>query len=272
MAKQHLDRLYDAGRSGSAINRDRKNLGAAWKWGKDNLRDWPDTENPFLAVVRYPERTVLRYVPPEEDFWKVTDYLEGLCASGDPAHIQNYTMHMAFLHLAARRSEIFRLALKDLDFDSGMARLWTRKRAGGRLEFDWVPITRELKGHLLNWIEVKLGLKIKSESVFVCMENTPFCADYYGQPFTVRQHFMKKVCKRAGVKPFGFHAIRHFTASYLYGSGQSVSVIQQILRHKSPNTTTRYLRKLGLETDGVRNALESLGKKAEVIPLERKVF
>jgi hypothetical protein len=43
------------------------------------------------------------------------------------------------------------------------------------------------------------------------------------------------------------------------------------MRHKSPNTTTRYLRKLGLETDGARSALESIGrKKAEVIPLRKE--
>ena len=77
--------------------------------------------------------------------------------------------------------------------------------------------------------------------------------------------------KRAGVKPFGFHAIRHFTASYLFAKGQSVSVIQQILRHKNPNTTTRYLRKLGLETDSVRSALEEVKREtAEVIFLDKK--
>jgi hypothetical protein len=47
-------------------------------------------------------------------------------------------------------------------------------------------------------------------------------------------------------------------------------VIQQILRHKSPNTTTRYLRKLGLEIEGIRKALEEITRdKAEIIPLEK---
>ena len=271
IARAHLDRMFDAGRSGSAVNRDRKNLGASWKWGASNIRGWTAGENPFLSVSRYPETNNLRYVPSEPDVWKLTDYLENLSKGGDPVSVQDYTMHMAFLHLAARRSEIFNLTINDLDFSSGMVRLWTRKRAGGKLEFDWIPMTGELKGYLLSWLETRLSLGIKTEHLFVCIDHTNFCPECYGKPFTVRQHFMRRACKRAGVKPFGFHAIRHFTASYLFAKGQSVSVIQQILRHKNPNTTTRYLRKLGLETDSVRSALEEVKREtAEVIFLDKK--
>ena len=41
--------------------------------------------------------------------------------------------------------------------------------------------------------------------------------------------------------------------------GQSVRVIQTILRHKSPNTTAIYLRTLGLEE--TRGALEDLAAR-----------
>ena len=58
---------------------------------------------------------------------------------------------------------------------------------------------------------------------------------------------------------FRFHAIRHLTASILYRLGQPVSVIQAILRHKSPNTTALYLKSLGLEE--TRGALESLSAR-----------
>jgi len=35
-------------RSGNAVNKDRKNLGAAWQWGRENMRGWPAGENPGL--------------------------------------------------------------------------------------------------------------------------------------------------------------------------------------------------------------------------------
>jgi site-specific recombinase XerD len=56
-----------------------------------------------------------------------------------------------------------------------------------------------------------------------------------------------------------FHAIRHLSASILCNLGFEVAVIQVILRHKSANTTDRYLRSLGLER--VREALEDLKPK-----------
>jgi integrase len=56
-------------------------------------------------------------------------------------------------------------------------------------------------------------------------------------------------------EPFGFHAIRHLTASILFAAGEPLWKIQGILRHKNPTTTERYLRTLGLES--ARDAMEN---------------
>lgn len=83
--------------------------------------------------------------------------------------------------------------------------------------------------------------------MFVNVEEHAFCKEYLGQPFTNRQHSMERLCKKARVREFGFHAIRHLTASLLYREGQPVAVAQAVLRHKSPQITTRYLQTLGLK-------------------------
>lgn len=75
-----------------------------------------------------------------------------------------------------------------------------------------------------------------------------------GTPYNWRQYLMKILCKRAGVKHFTFHAIRHLTASILFHDGYPVMVIQGILRHKNPLTTTRYLHRRGL----MENVLEEV--------------
>ena len=92
-------------RSGYAANKDRKNLVAAWNWGMKYMKPPLPGPNPCL-VDRMPEVREPRYVPPEEDFWKVYDQTEG----------QNKVMLLTLLHLAARKGEIFRLTWSDVDF------------------------------------------------------------------------------------------------------------------------------------------------------------
>ena len=247
-------------RSGYAANKERKNLAAGWTWAMKFMPGFPQGQNPFGAVAKFREERNDRYVPPEEDFWRIFDLTEG----------QDRVMLTAFLNLAARRNEVLKLEWKDVDFARSRIRLWCQKRRGGDREYDWLPMTTELKSALLWWREQRLAMKTPDkEHVFVCLDQTPFCEQYYGKPFTVRQQFMKRLCERAGVKPFGFHAIRHLSASILYGKGYTVADIQAILRHQNPNTTTRYLKSLGVEQ--VRNVLEDgLTRPGTVIPFPNK--
>jgi integrase len=146
--------------------------------------------------------------------------------------------------LAARRSELYCLRWDDVDFAGQKVRIGTRKRLGGSLEYDWLPMTDELFNAMIVHRQ-----SAKTEWVFPNLEN--------GKPFKVRQHHMKKICKQAGVKPFGLHAIRHLTASILAQEDVPMVTIQRILRHKQLTTTERYIR--GLEP--VRPALEILSNR-----------
>jgi integrase len=118
-------------------------------------------------------------------------------------------------------------------------------------------MTKELREALLWWLENR-PIKDKPH-VFLCLDEKPVAREHYGEPFQYRLHFMRRLCKRAKVKPFGFHAIRHLSASILYKLGYDVRTIQAILRHRSSKTTERYLRSLGLED--VRRALNSLSER-----------
>ena len=70
-----------------------------------------------------------------------------------------------------------------------------------------------------------------------------------GDPFQVRRHFMKNLCRRAGVKPFGFHALRHKAAEIIYLASESSNEAQILLGHSQASTTNRYLKSAGLYTD-----------------------
>jgi len=222
-------------RSGNAANKDRKNLSSAWNWGV-KYKNFPK-DNPFMAVDLFPAEEKPRYVPPEDDFWKVYEV-----ASNDQK-----VLLLTLLHTAARRGELFRLRWDDIDFSRNLVRLGTRKRIGGVLEFDLIPMTEELK-------QVLSEKKKSASSVYVF-------SDEYGQPYKYRQHLMSKLCNRSNVKAFGFHAIRHLSASILANEGVDIPTIQYILRHKNSNTTSRYLHRLGM-TENVMDKVFSLRKKA----------
>lgn len=247
--------LQKKNRSGYGANKDRKNLVAAWNWGTEYLTPVLHKPNPCL-VRKMSEIRSPRYVPPEQDFWKIYDIAKG----------QDQVMLLTFLHLAGRRGEIFRMTWSDVDFINSRVRLWTRKRMDGAYEYDWLPMTKELRKLLLWWWENR-PIKDKP-NVFLCLDKTPFTREYYGQPYKHRLRFMRRLCDKAEVKPFGFHAIRHMTASTLFNQGYDLGVIQALLRHKSPSTTERYLKSIGMER--VRDALESLpSKSAEVVPIDQ---
>jgi integrase len=251
ITKQKLER------SGYAANKDRKNLVAAWNWRIEYMNPNLPRPNP-CQVKKMPEARSPRYMPTEEDFWTIYGLATG----------QDRVMLLAFLHLAARRGEIFRLTWDDVDFRNNQIRFWTRKRHGGDLEFDWLPMTKMLKEALLWWQEAR---PIKDAAhVFLCLEEKNFCQESYGKPFKYRQHFMGNLCERAKVKPFGFHSIRHLTASTLYKLGCAVADIQSVLRHESATTTAKYIRSLGSE--GTRSALEAFAhQKGRVLVFKPRV-
>ena len=78
---------------------------------------------------------------PESDFWRVFNAVEG----------QDRVLLMTLLHLGARKGEIFRLRWEDISFNDMTITLYTRKRKGGNLEPDMVPMTYSLKAELLWW-------------------------------------------------------------------------------------------------------------------------
>jgi integrase len=226
--------------SGNAANRDRKNLKAAWQYGLDFIDEFPqDMAEPFPRRKMAETRND-RYIPPEEDFWKVVEVATG----------QDRVMLLTYFALAARRSEVYRLQLKDLDFKRNMVRLYTRKRENGTEEFDWLPMKGSLRKELKAHVERK---NISDPEAYVFANDLEH-SRYKGSRYGKRKHWMKTLCMKAGVPYFTLHAIRHITPSILDDQGESLKTIQKIMRHKSPATTLKYLHQMRPE----RDALERL--------------
>ena len=73
---------------------------------------------------------------------------------------------------------------------------------------------------------------------------------YRGEPIGYRSKFLRNACKKAKVKPFSFHNLRHYGASRLANAGIPITDIQKILGHQRTTTTDIYLQSIG---DGVKS-------------------
>lgn len=226
-------------RAGTA-NLLRKHMSAAWKWGA-TYHGLPE-RNPFAVVQPFAADRKPRRVPTEAEF-------HAACAA---ATERDKRFLMACLHTAARKGELFRLRWNEVDFERGIILLGTRKRKGGGMEYDPIPMTKILRELLLE--QRREGLNM--EYVF-CHVN--------GKPYTTRERLLKRICKRAEIAHFSLHGIRHLTASILAREGIPMQQIQHILRHKQLATTERYISQIA----PLENVLEDVfGKRERLLPSE----
>lgn len=220
----------------------RKHMSSAWKWGA-TYHGLPE-RNPFAVVQPFAADQKPRRVPTEAEFRAACDH----------ATERDRRFLLACLHTAARKAELFRLRWTDVDFERRLVLLGTRKRKGGGMEYDPIPMTTELQRILLE--QRREGLN--NEYVFCHVD---------GAPYTTRERLLMRICKRADITHFSLHGIRHLTASMLAREGVPMQQIQRILRHKQLATTERYISQIS----PLENVLEDvLSKRERLLSLERE--
>lgn len=258
-----LEYMFDqeAERSGNAANKDRKNLSAGWNWAKEFMSNWPLNtahSNPFLVVPRRKEARSERYIPSEEDFWKVFDHATG----------QDKVILATAYYLAARRGELWRLEWKkDIDLPGRRVRLGTTKTADGQWKYTWLPMVEELyQAILTHWSSQRT---CAHDFVFWSLSEN---LDHFGNPFAARQRWLGSLCREVDVQPFGMHAIRHLRAVRLFRDGAPLGSIQKWLRHDRPSTTEIYLRKFGLDFDNLLVVAEASSRRprAKVVNIDER--
>jgi integrase len=238
-AGKFLSNVFDV-KGGNSANKYRTRLITAWNYGSSFVEGFPEISCPFKKVPAFPAKKRERYVPPDGDVEKVLNFV---------TKVQDVVMLMTFFFTGARAGEIFRLKWSDVDLEGSKIRLIDHKTKGGGRRERWLPLHLDLANALAWW---KAEQPYKAETVFFQEENRT----HYGEPFTHRHHFMPKLCKRAGVKPFGFHALRHKSAAIAF-SAQGLNAAQMLMGHYRATTTDRYIRSSGQYIDHM-SAVEAL--------------
>lgn len=230
-AKPERKRGGVIGNPANVANKYRKNMLAAWAWGVDFAEGFPQTVSPFGKVKPFAVEKKDRYVPPEGDVIKVLQKAKG----------QDLIMLLTLYFTGARRGEVFGLSWADVDLDAGKIRLTDHKAGNGQQRVRWLQMHPELVKALSWWHQAR---PCKVENVFMQVH----CDGSMGQPFRQRRHFMKDLCAKAEVRPFGFHAIRHKSAAITFETS-GLNSAQVLMGHYRATTTDTYVKSAGLYTD-----------------------
>jgi integrase len=220
-----------AQQSNPLANRDLRMIKALFSHGVD--REMLD-KNPAERIKFFPVDKKQKYVPPKEDIEKVLSVATPRQA--------NYLL--AIIHSLARVNEINKLKREDVFADYII--LWTRKSKDGSRVGRKIPKNETLKASIDAMPEV-------GEYVY-CYKKT-------GKPYHYRSKMMHALCKKAKVKEFTYHALRHYGASRLAEAGVSLTDIQYLLGHQRATTTDIYLHSI---SHNLRDAMSTLDIKSPI--------
>src|SRR3972149_4408879 len=127
------------------------------------------------------------------------------------------------LNTGMRKEEILSLEWeRHIDLRHGFILLDITKN-GERRE---IPINQTLRGTLQGIVR-----RIDSPYVFI---------DGEGRRFKNIKRSFHSACKKAGIKDFRFHDLRHCFASHLIMAGVDITTIKELLGHKTLTMTLRY--------------------------------
>ena len=200
----------------------------AIQWGKA-------TENPMDKVKLYKENNqIVRYLTEKEMVKLIensTGYLKPIV--------------IIALNTGMRLNEIINLQWKDIAFEQKIINIIDSKN-GEKRE---IPVNDIVINVLKDW-------KNRSEGSFVFTKG--------GKPISKRsvQSRFKTALKRAGIRNFRFHDLRHTFASHLVMNGTDLKTVQELLGHKTFDMTLRYAH---LSPDHKRLAIDNFGHKMQKV-------
>jgi integrase len=168
----------------------------------------------------------LRYLKPEE-----VEALLSCCSE----HLR--PLVVTAVNTGMRRGELFDLKWPQVDLRNRKITVVNTKNNESRV----VPVNQTLYRELA-------GLRGKSESEYVFLNRDG------DRLKDVRAGFLASL-KRAGIKDFRFHDLRHTFGSHLVMQGVDLRTVQQVMGHKDIKMTMRYSH---LSPEYVHEAIERL--------------
>ena len=185
--------------SGYTANKELRYLRSCFNFG---LKKSYVTSNPTEGLSFIPVEKNVRYIPSLDDIDKVI-------AVADP-DTQDYLWTIR--ETMARVSEVNRLTWDDVSLEGRYVILYTRKKSGGHLTPRKVPMTERLFSVLSN----RYSQRDQSKPwVFWHRYWSSREGAIKEGPYQDRKKIMRVLCKKAKVRYFRFHPLRHSGASIM---------------------------------------------------------
>jgi len=237
------------------IQKDIASLRAAWNWAvrcglltgnfPGRYLTYPKTdEKPGFQTLAEIERKIARGGLTEaevDDLWaglfltkvELSEFMDFAKSNAREPHL--FPMLAFAAHTGARRSELIRMRVDDVDFEAGSAVIRERKKSRGHRTTRRVPISGFLKAVLQSWLEQHPG----GQMMFCCKKGTeeqltplnPMMA--YGQ-------FRRLVRGSKWDVLRGWHVLRHSFISICAAESVDQRVLQSWVGHLSAATHKRY--------------------------------
>jgi integrase len=144
---------------------------------------------------------------------------------------RNYALILTLVRLGLRAGEAARLKLEDIDWRAGLV---TVHGKGARI--DTLPLPNDVGDAIAGYLQRGRPVDVVRE-VFVRVQ--PPIAGLHRQGVS---SIVRKACARAGIAEIGAHRLRHTAACEMVAAGVPLSGIGQVLRHRSPLSTSIYAR------------------------------
>ncbi len=229
-SKMVQDHLFERRKiSAFTSNKDLRYLRATFNYG---VRKKIVEVNPTEGIDFFPVNKTPRYVPPLSDIEKVI-------AAADQ-DIQDYLRTIQ--ETLGRMGEINGLLWEDVDFERRCLFLYTRKKRGGNRTPRKVFMTDLLHEILTRRFKAR---NAAMPWVFWHRYWSRKEGKHMSGPFEDRKKIMKTLCKKAGVRYFRFHPLRHSGASVMDDANVPIGTVQRILGHENRKTTEIYLHSVG---------------------------
>ena len=172
--------------------------------------------------------------------------LEGAEQVPDRRAVRDVAILLLLHDSALRRREVATLRLCDVDRDRRRISVWGKGMEDGLREP--VPIN----GRQLLAIDAWVSLRGDMDGALFTSIRSAAPIDVNGVAYVMRVW-----CLNAGVDPVGPHQLRHAAITRLARTGVPLVQLQRFARHRSPETTTRYIA----QDDGaVRDLTDALGE------------